>query len=474
MIFNSVVFLIGFLPVFMVCYYLAPVRARVAVLFVGSLFFYAFGEPFYVLYLMFSMVFNYLLGKGISPNSKLHAGIKKILFFFSMVINIAILVLFKWQPEGLDLPLGISFFTFQVLSYLIDLYQGRIQKEPDFVKLCTYICMFPQLVAGPIVLYEEIEDALYHPRMTKEGLQRGILDFIHGLVLKVLFADRLSLLWNELSTMGYMSMTTSVAWIGAISYSLQIYFDFYGYSRMAIGLGEMLGFRLPENFHVPYASRSIREFYRRWHMTLNRWFMRYVYIPLGGNRKGLVRSILNLAIVWFLTSIWHGMGLHFLLWGMILFLMIVIEKCVRAWNENRSFVAMAKSTKSVIEQKHQKKNRVAEVCLEIFQHIYVLVVIAISWICFAIEKMDQLGIYLSRMFCLSKSTGLGDFFLSRLLSKYGIYLGIGILLATPFAEKWIEKGKNTWFGKIVAVVLLWLCVDAILKMGNNPFLYFRF
>ena len=327
MVFSSVEFILFFLPIFLIVYYITPVSYRNAVLLFGSLIFYAYGEPRYIVLLLASMVLNYWLARGMA-SEKSGVFLRKSCFYIGILTNLSLLLVFKIAPEKLGLPLGISFYTFQSISYLIDVYRKDIPVETSLLKLSTYICMFPQLVAGPIVTYQEVKKQLDHPVTTWKGFDSGLKDFSVGLIMKVLLADRLSLLFKEIAGMGYISAPASVLWLGSVGYSLQIYFDFFGYSMMAIGLGRMLGFNLPVNFDLPYMSTSVREFYRRWHITLGRWFAKYVYIPLGGSRNGMKKTLRNLFIVWIMTSLWHGVSINFVLWGMILCLVIMIEKAV--------------------------------------------------------------------------------------------------------------------------------------------------
>lgn len=327
MVFSSVEFILFFLPIFLIVYYITPVSYRNAVLLFGSLIFYAYGEPKYIVLLLASMVLNYWLARGMA-SEKSGVFLRRGCFYIGILTNLSLLLVFKIAPQELGLPLGISFYTFQSISYLIDVYRKDIPVETSLLKLSTYICMFPQLVAGPIVTYQEVKKQLDHPVTTWEGFDAGLKDFSAGLIMKVLLADRLSLLFKEIAGMGYISAPASVLWLGSVGYSLQIYFDFFGYSMMAIGLGRMLGFSLPVNFDLPYMSTSVREFYRRWHITLGRWFAKYVYIPLGGSRNGMKKTLRNLFIVWILTSLWHGVSINFILWGMILCLVIMIEKVV--------------------------------------------------------------------------------------------------------------------------------------------------
>lgn len=453
MVFSSIEFLLGFLPVFLLLYYLTPAKYKNIALFAGSLYFYAYGEPRFVLLLFASMLINYATGCMIASDRGQKEWVRKGCFVGILAVNIGMLSLFKWAPSDWGLPLGVSFYTFQSISYLVDVYRGDIAAEHSFLKLGTYICMFPQLVAGPIVNYGEVAQQLIRPDISLRNTDEGLKTFVWGLVMKVLLADRLSILWHEISTIGYISISTPLAWMGAFSYSLQIYFDFYGYSLMAIGLGKMLGYTLPENFRLPYIAESIREFYRRWHMTLGRWFTRYVYIPLGGSRKGLPRTLVNLAVVWLLTSIWHGGSLNFLIWGMSLCALIMLEKIY-------DYVAVKKG----ITKKLPKW----------MKHLFVLCVIPVTWMCFAITKVEDLKIYLGRMFGFINGIHVNAGVFAEKCSRYGLLLLVAAFMCTPMAEKLFQKWKDRIPGMIVLAGLFWLCIWYLMTMGDNPFLYFRF
>ena len=460
MIFSSILFILVFLPVFLLIYYIVPVSGRNVVLLIGSLFFYAYGEPRYIFLLLGSILVNYILGRGLGSHRKI---LKRFCLLLGVSLNLGLLLFFKWAPGGIMLPLGVSFYTFQSISSLVDVYQGDIASEHSLLRLGTYISMFPQLVAGPIVTYGEVEKQLKNPKVSIEDFDQGLKDFTIGLVMKVLLADRLTLLWKEISTIGYSSISTPLAWLGVISFSLQIYFDFFGYSMMAVGLGRMLGFRLPENFHLPYMACSVREFYRRWHMTLGRWFTKYVYIPLGGSRGNWFRTILNLFIVWVMTSVWHGTSVNFFLWGMLLFAVIVIEK----------MVSPGKKTGSKTECKNgntERKNRI----VTILKHIYVLLVIGISWVCFAITDMNQLMTYLGRMFGILPGISVNHMVFRNACMKYGVTILIGMFMCTDRAHRFYKKAKDNWLGMILLTALFWMCIWYLIVAGNNPFLYFRF
>lgn len=454
MVFNSVEFLLGFLPVFIILYYVTPVKYRNVTLLVSSILFYAYGEPFYVFLLMGSVVINFAAGKVLDINGKLNKAKRRTVYFFIAAVDVLLLAFFKWMPvvpflpEHIGLPLGISFYTFQILSYLTDVYRGDICAERSVVRLGAYISMFPQLVGGPIVNYEEVSADLRRRSYRLEYVDRGLKTFVFGLVMKVLLADRLAVLWHEIQMVGVESISTPLAWLGAFGYSMQIYFDFYGYSLMAVGLGQMLGFTLPENFLTPYAAKSVREFYRRWHVTLGRWFKKYVYIPLGGSRKGEARTIFNLLAVWVLTSFWHGGSVNFLLWGLSLWFLIVLER-------------LLDRTKSWSERK-------------ILPHLYVLFVIPLTWMCFALTDLGDLRLYFGRLFGLTAGINVNIQDFGKALVNYGGLFAIGIWMCTPWPRRIFERYRDRFAGMFILAVLFWLCVWRIMVEGNNPFMYFRF
>lgn len=454
MVFSSVEFLLGFLPVFILLYYITPVRYRNITLLAGSILFYAYGEPVYVFLLIGSVVVNFEAGKLLGIENKINKRKKRALYLSIVAVDVLMLAFFKLLPEvsragdSVALPLGISFYTFQILSYVTDVYRGDIRAERSIVRLGTYISMFPQLVAGPIVNYSEVSEDLRKRTYSLAQVDEGLKTFVLGLALKVLLADRLAILWHDIQTIGFVSISTQLAWLGAVSYSMQIYFDFYGYSLMAVGLGRMLGFTLPENFILPYMSKSVREFYRRWHATLGRWFRNYVYIPLGGSRKGTLRTIINLLVVWILTSFWHGGSINFLLWGLSLWFLIVMERLL---DRNGRFRRM-----------------------KLLPHLYVLFVIPLTWICFAIPDLADLKIYFGRMFGFVSGIRVNAGDAAKVLQNYGLLLLAGIFLCTPLPKRLFERFKDRIPGMLLLAVLFWMCVWRIMVEGNNPFMYFRF
>ncbi len=449
-----------FLPVFFILYGLTPNKFKNMTLLSGSLIFYAMGEPRHLLLLVVSVLVNYFVGLHLGRESvcddidevyfvKRKSNVwRRVLLVLAVLGNVGMLCFFKVTSQESGLPLGISFYTFQVLSYLFDAYRGSIKRERSLIKVATYITMFPKLASGPIVSYDEVEKELAHREVTMEKLEDGLKVFTIGLSAKVLLADRLGLLWHEVQVTGFESISTPLAWIAALAYSMQIYFDFYGYSLMAVGLGRMLGFELPVNFRTPYMARGVRDFYRRWHVTLGRWFCEYVYIPLGGSRRGELRTMGNLLIVWLLTAVWHGSTLNFGVWGVLLWLCIVMERMVERTGFGKR--------------------------LKVLPHLYLWCVIPISWMCFVITDLSELQTYLGRMFSLvpAVSARSGDWLAA--FQRYGALLVAAMVLCTPFVEKVCRKWKKRLIGKIILATVFWICVWRLMVEGNNPFMYFRF
>ncbi|HAU99580.1 MAG: MBOAT family protein [Lachnospiraceae bacterium] len=457
MIFSSLLFLFWFMPVFFAVYYLVPAKAKNIVLFLGSIVFYAWGEPKYLLLILVSILVNYILGLLIGRFSESEK-IRKTFFIAALVFDISLLLFFKYIgffisninsafgagiPEiNVSLPLGISFYTFQIMSYIIDLYRGKVKAETSVLRLGTYIVMFPQLIAGPIVVYSEVSEGLKKRSIRAEDVEEGLKVFILGLASKVLIANNVGMLWKELSQIGYDRISTPLAWLGALAFTLQIYFDFNGYSLMATGLGRMLGFSFPKNFDHPYVSVSITEFWRRWHITLSSWFREYLYFPLGGSRKGPVRNYVNLLIVWAVTGFWHGADWNFILWGLYFFVLLSIEK--------------------LFLLKRLKDHRTAG-------HIYTMFFVIISWVIFSITDPGQLSLYLTRLF-----GGYGGEDILYYLRNYGCILLLGCLFSTPVFEGLYRRIKDRSAGVFVSLALLVCSVAYLADASFNPFLYFRF
>lgn len=450
MVFSSFVFLFRFLPVFLIIYFIAPEKFRNLVLFAGSIAFYTYGEAAYVLLLLASVVINYLI--GVEMNSQWARGSdisRRVLLFTALFYDFGMLFFFKYSGMSEKLPLGISFYTFQIAAYVMDVYWKKVPEERSFINLGTYLTMFPQLIAGPIVNYAEVNKSLRKRMITFAEFEQGIRVLIIGLGAKVIIADRIGMLWNNVQTIGFNSISTKLAWLGAIAYSMELYFDFSGYSMMAIGLGKMLGFQIPVNFRFPYISKSITEFWRRWHITLGRWFRDYVYIPLGGNRKGKGRTLFNLFVVWSLTALWHGADYNFLIWGGMLLGLMFIEK--------------------LFLYPYLEKSKV-------LSHLYLLLVVPVTWVAFAISDVHQLGIYLARMFPIVQiQTGVinpQDF--ANYLKDYAGLLLLGAIFSTPLPAKIYGRIRHSVAGMIAVAVIFFLSMYYLAISENNPFLYFNF
>ena len=457
LIFSSIEFLLWFLPIFLIVYGITPRKCRNLTLLVGSIVFYAMGDVRYLPLLMISILCNYFLGLHLAKRSPKTLWRKKLLLILTLGANLAVLLWFKDWGGSAGLPLGISFYTFQILSYQIDVYRGEVSREYSFLKFATYVSMFPKLISGPITRYGDISDSLTERTFTVRGLEDGMKLFILGLAAKVLLADRVGILWHEVQVAGFESISTPLAWLAAIAYSMEIYFDFWGYSLMAMGLGRMMGIELPANFRRPYMARSVRDFYRRWHMTLGQWFCRYVYIPLGGSRQGELRTIFNLLVVWMLTGIWHGAGWNFLFWGLWFAFFLILEKLFLG--------------------------DILESVPKVFGRIYTLAVVLISWVFFALESPGEILAYLQAMFGMN---GIGpvNSLAMFLCNEYLVLLIIALVACLPVGSLLIHRLKSSKTGpamalyrvgeKVIPAALLILSVAYIVDASYNPFLYFRF
>ena len=471
MVFSSIAFIMYFMPVFFLVYYILPASYKNAWLFLASLGFYYYGvrgNPGYLLLMIMSVVVNFVAGKLIAAQKTKRA--RKAWLVVGIVYDLGWLILFKYlgflienlnalfgamhvkvqlETWNLILPIGISFYTFQIISYLVDVYRRETKAEKSLISLGTYLCMFPQLIAGPIVNYHLIQEQLHKRRHSMEKVESGLKVFALGLAYKVLLANRVGHLWTEVTAIGYESISTPLAWMSIVAYSLQLYFDFYGYSLMAIGLGRMMGFDFPQNFNNPYMAVSMTDFWRRWHMTLGGWFREYVYIPLGGNRGGFAKTVRNMFVVWLLTGLWHGASWNFVLWGLLLFVLLFVEKA-----------GLGK-----VLERHKALG-----------HIYMILWIPLSWLVFVITDLSQLGIYLQKLFPFFGSTGTvlfqGDYL--KYGKTYGIYLVLGILFATGVQEKLLKKNKNRLWVILLLLALFWASVYCMYLGMDDPFLYFRF
>lgn len=466
MVFSSTIFLCVYLPLVLLGYYICPKKGRNLFLLIVSLVFYAWGEPKYVFLMIFSILVNYIFGRLMDKNRGRQKRMK-LLLVLSVVIDLGLLSVFKYTDFiitnvnaifgssfdllNIALPIGISFYTFQAMSYTIDVYRNDVRVQKNLIDFGMYITMFPQLIAGPIVRYADVQDQLADRSVTTADFSEGVMRFVVGLGKKVLLANQMGAVWSEIYALGG-DVSALMAWTGAIAYTFQIYFDFSGYSDMAIGLGRMFGFKFPENFRYPYQSVSITDFWRRWHITLSTWFKEYLYIPLGGNRCGLARQALNLLIVWSLTGFWHGAGWNFVMWGLYYFVILFIEKLFL-------LKALDKLPK-------------------LFRHVYALLLIVIGWVIFASDDVSVLLPYLGSMFGANGAIGGMDVY--TLLTK-AVLLIICCIASTELPKKLFlsaagamnEKAAFT-LKSVLMIALLALSMILLIGDSYNPFLYFRF
>lgn len=458
MVFSSILFIFRFLPIAMGIYFLTPKKLKNLSLLILSLIFYSWGEPRYFLLMIASIFVDYFISINIEKNNK-NKKIKILLLAISIIFNVGILFFFKYinffieninsifnmslNNVKITLPLGISFYTFQTMSYTIDVFLGKVKAEKNIINFGAFVCLFPQLIAGPIVKYIDISKELKNRDINLDEIQEGIRLFILGLGSKVLIANNIGSLWNEVETMGFNNISTILAWMGIIAFSLQIYFDFNGYSLMAIGLGKILGFNFPNNFNYPYESRSITEFWRRWHITLGQWFKQYVYIPLGGNRLGRARTYFNLFIVWFLTGLWHGASYNFILWGLYFFILICIEK------------------NGLLNLLNKHK---------LISHIYTIFFILVGWVLFAVIDLNKIINFLKKMFIFNAGNEWIYY-----LRNYIITYNIAIIFSTSFLKKIYNKFvKSNIVDTIILITIFLLSIAYLVDSSYNPFLYFRF
>ena len=438
MLFSSNTFLFGFLPAVVALYYLCPRRCRNVLLLVSSLIFYGWGEPKYVLLMLVSILLNYFCGLAAGKRQTQHRSVRGVLIV-GVVLNLGMLGFFKYGKfffgsafPDIPLPIGISFYIFQAMSYLIDVCRREVEVQKNVLTFGTYVTLFPQLIAGPIVRYRDVAEMLESRRENLPQFSRGVQRFVVGLSKKVLLANTFGSAWNALQ----VTTGTAAAWLGLLCYTLQIYFDFSGYSDMAIGLGQLFGFTFLENFNYPYISASITEFWRRWHISLSTWFKEYVYIPLGGNRKGLARQIFNILVVWLLTGLWHGASWNFVLWGGYYAALLILEKC---W-----------------------LLKAGEKLPLVLRRMLTMVLVMLGWALFYFENLGALGAFLGRLFTAVPSAGI---------AFYLPVTALGCLCATP-AMKRVKLPDAVRWG--LCVVLLLLCVASLARQSYNPFIYFRF
>lgn len=458
MVFSSILFIFRFLPITMLVYFFTPQKFKNLILLIFSLVFYCWGEPRYFVIMIASICVDFFMSKGIEKYKE-NKRVKILFLSISIAFNLGTLFFFKYfnffieninsifnlsiNYVKITLPLGISFYTFQTMSYTIDVFLGKVKAEKNIINFGAFVCLFPQLIAGPIVKYSDINSELKSRKINLSQIQDGIQLFILGLGSKVLIANNIGSLWSEIESKGFNNIGTILAWISVVAFALQIYFDFSGYSLMAIGLGKMLGFNFPKNFNYPYISRSITEFWRRWHITLGSWFREYLYIPLGGNRVGKYRLYFNLFIVWFLTGFWHGASYNFILWGIYFFVLISIEKAGLL-----RFL-----------EKHK--------CIS---YVYSLFFILIGWTIFAVVDLSQLKILLKNMFSISINNQWIYY-----IRNYGITFIIASIFSTPLVEKIYNKiVKSDILNTFIIINIFLLCIAYLVDATYNPFLYFRF
>ena len=455
MLFSSLTFLAYFLPTVVLLHLLAPARARNALLLAASVVFYAWGEIGYLPLVLLSMGVNWLLGRGAAGERQ---AVRRFALAASLLFNLGALFYFKYAAFFMDLaglsayapqpslPLGISFYTFQTQAYVVDVYRRKVPPERNFIDYATFILLFPQLIAGPIVLYEDVRERLKARSVSAGALEEGMCAFVTGLAAKVLLANPLGALWERMRALPDASM--GAAWLGIAAFGLQIYFDFHGYSLMAIGMGRMFGFTFPRNFHHPYAAASVRAFWRRWHMTLGAWFREYVYLPLGGSRGGTAKTVRNLFIVWLLTGLWHGASWNFILWGLLLFLLQLLER-----------LGLGK----VLERR------------PVFGHLYMILMIPLSFTVFAITDLSQLGVYFGRLFPFCGSwAGImaGDYL--KYGRMYGVLLLLGLLFCLPWPKKLWRRLERSPLVIPILLAIFWGAVYCLCRGMNDPFLYFGF
>lgn len=460
MVFSSIPFLFVFFPLCLIMYYLVPGKIKNLVLLVFSLVFYAWGEPVYIVLMLVETLSDYLVGRIMIKTKH-----KKACLVWSICFDLLILCFFKYAnfligmvnsvtpldipALDLALPIGISFYTFQTLSYIIDLYRGEVEAEKSYINYLTYVSMFPQLVAGPIVRYSSVQKQLVSRKIDVDKVVIGFLRFLKGLFKKVLLANQIGSLWEMILAQPDAERSILSAWLGAIAFTFQIYYDFSGYSDMAIGMGKMLGFDFDENFKHPLMSLSITDFWRRWHISLSSWFKSYVYIPLGGNRRGTARQVRNILIVWMLTGFWHGASWNFIFWGLYYGVLLLVEKLVLGkWIDRWP---------------------------KVIRHIYSFVIVAFGFVLFAIDDMGQLGGFIASMF--AGNGFVGNAFMWQ-IQNYGILLllcffGMG-LMSDDLRSQWEKNRVYKVLQPVIVAGGVLLSIACLVNNSYNPFLYFRF
>lgn len=471
MVFSSIPFLFFFLPICLGLYYVVPFFLKNGILLVFSLLFYAWGEPVYVLLMLAAAAVSYI-GALLMEHFGTTQGKRRFFFALTLILNLSALLFFKYTDFaittvnslfhtdvpllGLGLPVGISFFTFQMMSYNIDLYRGEVKLERNYLTYLMYVSMFPQLIAGPIVRFSTVSKELHQRKIDWTGFRDGLLRFMQGLCKKVLIANQIGMMWQEIQQLAQLQVSVAEAWLGAAAFTLQLYFDFSAYSDMAIGIGWMLGFHFPENFKYPLSAVSVTDFWRRWHISLSTWFRDYVYIPLGGNRGGVARHLRNILIVWMLTGLWHGAAWNFVLWGLYYGVLLLLEKYV--WG------------------------KALEKLPVILRHLYALFIVVVGFVVFSFDDMGALWHYLCGMFGGNGGVLLGTDVLWH-IRNYGAVILTAVLLAFPVYPKILAYGKKhgerahaiwTVAGMIGYLLCFLLTAACLVSDTYNPFLYFRF
>ncbi len=472
MVFSSLEFLFFFLPIFLVIYYISPGKIKNAVLLIFSLIFYSWGEPVYILLLIAASIVGYACGR-LTEKFAQNLFLKRLILIIGVGFGVMLLAVFKYTDliistidsvfsldiaaPKLRLPIGISFFTFQIMGYTADVYMGRIKAEKSFVDFFTFICMFPQLIAGPIVRYQDVSEALHHREHSLKGFSGGVFRFTNGLIKKVLIADRLGILWTAIKGSDYSSLSASSAWLGIICFTLQLYFDFSGYADMAIGMGRMMGFRYVENFDHPLYSRSITEFWRKWHISLSSWFRDYVYIPLGGNRKGVLRHIINILIVWALTGLWHGASWNFMVWGLYYGVILILEKYV--WGKG------------------------LEKLPSVVRYLYSAFIIVLGFAIFDITDMGLIPGYFKALFFMTGAAPISNDFIFYVMN-YKVVIIAALVFAAPtytFLSERVRRINSLYIrqgllfsGGLIRVAAFIIAVSYMVSSAYSPFLYFRF
>ena len=468
MVFSSIIFMFTFLPLSLLLYYIMPRKFKNLMLLMISLVFYAWGEPVYVLLMIFTIIFDYIMALIIDRTREDKVK-SKVIFIATVGVNLLILGFFKYygflidninllfnlnlQYTNLALPIGISFYTFQTLSYVVDVYLDKVKVQKSLISFALYVTMFPQLVAGPIVKYSDIDYQLTNRKESINKFGQGVDRFIIGLGKKVLLANNIGIIWTTIQGMNIDSISVLTSWIGIIAYTFQIYFDFSGYSDMAIGLGKMFGFEFIENFNYPYISTSISEFWRRWHISLGTWFREYVYIPLGGNRVSTLKHIRNLFVVWLLTGLWHGASWNFVVWGLYYGFILFMEKIIL--------------------------HKVLSKTPKIIKHIYTMLLVMIGWVLFGSMNLTSALEYLKVMFGLSGNALVDN------SAIYYLYTNIKLLIiltlcSTPIISiifrQIIKKGKSVGilFAVSINIIIILISIAYLVNETYNPFLYFRF